>query len=1202
MADKLVIVLTLHCLIQVLYSKEHLVQTNCRSHSSSCRTFNDYANDADTYFTSDSSFYFMKGTHHLNVTLFITNVVNLSFVGDESDIILSNGCSIIWTNSSKLFWTSLNLIFNETNEITNNSAIHFENSKSITLLAATFSKFHCDLNFYSRAILIVGSSIIFENCNFENGYHSKGGILYLEDSNVTFGGHNVFLNNTAYSAAGAMYGLRSQIQVSGKNTFVGNRVGIEEYGLNCNGAAIHIEFSSTTLNGYFKFHNNQNTIKVCFSEGGGTVSASFSSITMQGVFYFSNNSNLNGGAISLLNSECYICGHVEFQGNDARATGGAIAQINSKCFICGHVEFQGNKAAYGGAIFLQRNSQCFIFKHIVFKGNEATSDGGAISAVDSSLIINSNDFYLCNNSRYTKSENSSTSNPQSIILYNNSARQLGGAVELYRSNMTLTGTVIFMANKAEYGGGISMFYSSDSGKNYPNFIIFQEPLDILFHSNAARELGGALYINDADSGCKQHEEYNYIFYCFFTVNGSMKFVTLNFIGNKASDGTGIYGGAIQYCEVVGSNQRQKGYKVLQTLTKNSTEIQHKYANHYPYKIRLCNDTTSTIRVQRGQIFNLSVTVLGEFNVPVFQSLVFTIAYDQNTSSKGVGQSYNYLYAKGCRNLGFSILSRRQKEFVTLHLPQCFDKLTSLRVTINLDDCPPGFELTVNSCKCQETIFKVTGHNDLCDSSTGLIKCPQHDWMKPILDDNLTYQGFMWSPNCPSHLCHNGKDNWLDFSSDNVDFLCLENRTTMLCGACLQNYSLTLSSLKCSKCNSNYLSLLLVFAMAGVALIASLLFLHMSVANGTLNGLIFYANILNLIKDVVFPHDILPPNPLTVFISWINLDFGIPTCFYAGLNYYSYTWLQFVFPFYLWFLVGLIILACRYSSRAMKLFGSNPVAVLATVVLMSYNKLLNTSQQILSYVIVYYSDGSQEKRWKIDPTLLYFQGKHIPLAMFGLFVVIVFLIPYIVLLSFGLFLQKYSNKRGLKWLAKIKPILDAYYAPFYKNTCYWVGFLIFIRTSLSITHAALKNTEHITILGVIVSVMTGIAFIPWMQQNIYQKKLANILEGSFILNIIILIIMSITTSTTKEDSNNQAIKFYTSIGIAFVEFLAILTFHAWHRLNIKWLFMKYFKNYVNENAEVLSNSKDVDKPGGNVATTMIFDIREPLLDDSITTEF
>ena len=249
---------------------------------------------------------------------------------------------------------------------------------------------------------------------------------------------------------------------------------------------------------------------------------------------------------------------------------------------------------------------------------------------------------------------------------------------------------------------------------------------------------------------------------------------------------------------------------------------------------------------------------------------------------------------------------------------------------------------------------------------------------------------------------------------------------MLCGACLQNYSLTLSSLKGSKCNSNnFLSLLLVFILAGVALIASLLLLNITVADGTINGLIFYVNIINTIKDTVFPLDKLPFNPLTVFISWLNQDFGIPACSYTDLNYNWYTWLQFVFPFYLWFLVGLIILACKYSSRAMKLFGSNPVAVLAPVVLMSYNKLLHTSQEILSYVTVYYSDGIQEKRWKIDPNLMYYQGKHIPLAMFGIFVVTVFIIPYIVLITFGYYLQRYSNKRGLRWLVKIKPILDPF---------------------------------------------------------------------------------------------------------------------------------------------------------------------------------
>ena len=439
-----------------------------------------------------------------------------------------------------------------------------------------------------------------------------------------------------------------------------------------------------------------------------------------------------------------------------------------------------------------------------------------------------------------------------------------------------------------------------------------------------------------------------------------------------------------------------------------------------------------------------------------------------------------------------------------------------------------------------------------------------------------------------------------FSSDNVDFLCLEYRTAMLCGSCQQNYSLKLSSLKCSKCNSNnYLSLLLVFTLAGVALIASLLLLHMTVADGTINGLILYANIFDIIEDTVLLQDKLPPNPLTLFLSWLNLDYGIQTCFYTGLDYYSYTWLQFVFPFYLWFLVGLIILACKYSSRAMKLFGSNPVAVLATVILMSYNKLLHTSQQILSHVTVDYSNGTQEKRWKMDPNLLYFQGKYIPLAMFGMFVVIVFLIPYVVLLSFGHYLQKYSNKRGLNWLIKIKPILDAYYAPCCKNTQYWVGFLLFTRTCLSITYSALSNKEHTTILVIVSSVLTGVALIPWLHHKIYENNFVNVLEGSLILNIIIISITSYHIIT--QNLNNYLLFLsHIFIGIAFIEFLAILSFHAWHRFNLKWLYMKYCKI---TSAEVLSNSiqcaakvKDIDKLGENASTSMVFSIREPLLDD------
>ena len=1152
MAFKLVTALALFLAVQVNSSKEHLVYTNCRSYSNSCRTFNDYANDADTYFTSDSSFHFTKGTHHLNVTLFITNVVNLSFVGDESDVILSDGCSIIWTRSSNISWIFLNLMYNEAN---NDSAIYIESSKVVMFCNATFSKIQ--FNVYSRAIRARSSSIVFECCKFENGDHITGGNLYIDNSNATLLGHNCFLNYSGVNG-GAVFSNHSQINFSGSGTFVGNKVG----------SALYIQSTNVSFNGYFNFCDNDYSGKLSlfvitlFSHpGGGTIAAFDSNMTLQGLFYFANNTNIYGGAINLSNTRCLIIGLLKLAGNSALVNGGAIHASSSSLTI------QSDESA---SRFDSFNSECL-----------------------------------------------SKSYPQSIIFCNNSAGSWGGAIHLFDSNMTLTGSVIFIGNKAQSGGGISIYYSSEPRINNPNFLVFQEPLDILFYSNVATQFGGAMYINDKYLDTKLCE---YLFpykkftnKCFFTLKfGLERNVNLNFTNNQALAGAGIYGGAIQYCLVELRNKTQRGYEVLQDLSITSIKIQKLY-NNVALKTRSCiNGTTPYllrrdrigIRVQRGQVFNISVTVLGEFNFPVSERVAFTLnSNEKRNSSQIFGEPYNYLTDKGCRNLGFRILSEQKEERLTLHPPKCLIKNSLLEVTVYLNDCPPGFVLIKNACKCQETIFKVTGHQDLCDSSTGLIRCPQHDWMKPILDENLTYQSFMWSPNCPAHLCRNDKDNWLNFSSDSVDFLCLKYRTAMLCGACLLNYSLTLSSLKCSKCNSNnYLSLLLVFALAGVTLIASLLLLHMTVADGTINGLIFYANITNVIRDHIYPQDKLPPNPLTVFISWLNLDFGIPTCFYTGLDYYSYTWLQFVFPFYLWFLVGLIVLACKYSSRAMKLFGSNPVAVLATVVLMSYSKLLHTSQEILSYVTVYHSDGMQEKRWKLDPNLLYFQGKHIPLAMFGLSILIVFLIPYIVLIMFGCYLQNYSNKRGMKWLIKLKPILDAYYAPLCKNTRYWVGLMLFTRTCLSIAYSTLKNTEHTTILVLVSSVLTGIAVIPWLQHKIYQKRIVNILEGFFILNVNIL---SIATHHVIRDRNNQQlILTYTSIAIAFIEFLVILFFHAWYRLNLKQLYMKYPNRSI---AEVLSDSNQCgskvknseDKPGGNASTTMEFDIREPLLDDSIT---
>ena len=126
---------------------------------------------------------------------------------------------------------------------------------------------------------------------------------------------------------------------------------------------------------------------------------------------------------------------------------------------------------------------------------------------------------------------------------------------------------------------------------------------------------------------------------------------------------------------------------------------------------------------------------------------------------------------------------------------------------------------------------------------------------------------------------------------------------------------------------------------GIALVFLLLVCKMTVATGTLSGLVFYANIVGVNRTIFLP--MASPDVFSVFIAWLNLDFGIQSCFYNGMDVYSKMWLQFVFPVYIWVLVGFMILVSNFSHRFAKLLGNNPVSMLATLILLSYTKILHT---------------------------------------------------------------------------------------------------------------------------------------------------------------------------------------------------------------------------------------------------------------------
>ena len=160
-----------------------------------------------------------------------------------------------------------------------------------------------------------------------------------------------------------------------------------------------------------------------------------------------------------------------------------------------------------------------------------------------------------------------------------------------------------------------------------------------------------------------------------------------------------------------------------------------------------------------------------------------------------------------------------------------------------------------------------------------------------------------------------------------------------------------------KCPDTYLALLLVFPVTGSALVFFIKVRDLTVSQGTLNGLIFYVNIAKANEHLLLTNEYT--TPLTLFIAWLNLDLGIETCFFNGLTAYMKTWLQFVFPLYVWSIAGLIIVLAKHSGREVKMMGSNSVPVLATLFLLSYAKLFRTIITALSFSVLRTAQGDRQ---------------------------------------------------------------------------------------------------------------------------------------------------------------------------------------------------------------------------------------------------
>jgi len=231
------------------------------------------------------------------------------------------------------------------------------------------------------------------------------------------------------------------------------------------------------------------------------------------------------------------------------------------------------------------------------------------------------------------------------------------------------------------------------------------------------------------------------------------------------------------------------------------------------------------------------------------------------------------------------------------------------------------------------------------------------------------------------------------------------------------------------------------------------------------------------------------------------------------------------------MILVITLSRRYYIAA-RLIGKNAVRVLATLLLLSYTKILCTIITVFSFTDITYPDDSKRYVWLYDGNVDYLKGKHIYLFTTAVVFLLVVVLPYTLVLVFVQSLQAKSEWKILSWVNKLKPLLDVYTGPYRDKYRFWTGFLLFVRSILFFIFAFNSLDDPSLNFLVITLASLSLAVLFGVLHPVYKKRYCNILQFSFYLN---LGAVSVATLYVSANNGNQAAVIYTSNGVAFLAF-------------------------------------------------------------------
>ena len=992
-----------HTVYTVTPDDHYYPNTTCHH----CHNFQHYLLNITKYFTSNTQLLFLPGLHHLHTDLIIQNVNNISLIGSTA-----NG-------------TTLDTVI-----------IQCNSSVGITM---------------SNIVNLTMTKLLIENCKIENNVLNIDHWIFVGNGMVLSYCYNVHLQNITVYRLKEWY--RSAILVL-------NILGISSF-INITSHGLAIEYNEVYVdNGYNKLllENYQipstkdryynSVITIHFHQGSYKIDLEVYNIrfttwnTISSLFKVTQFANIFGNVIHF--NQCIV------------------EKFNSTSELSNLFYFVSSLPTY-------ESYQQVIFTNCAFKNNKfhrLFTVYGDLNIRLQSCIFKYNQFQV------VKMTDSSYQNY--MVIKNTSFYAItSNSTLIYISNalLHLEGPVMFIKMKADrilYSNNIRCQSYIEFSKNvvtfhdHVHYITVQQNTLINMTNNTYSRIYEitphvAYSISQFTAPC--YYQYTAEGQNFDKITKKLNF-SIIFCNDRS-----IYTLMTAHCRWLPGS----AFNSTKPADINNRLIKSDFPLGYHKLICYCyNDTTqdcstdTLATVYPGQTIFLSLVL--NYLYPTYTDIsidadftythVLTVEMNDDvlppTACKvaKVSEVIQKFYRYYCTVINFTIVHN-----VLSYLPWCelFINILSTHHTdvyyINILPCPAGFVYQNGICIC-DPILKLMLQITTCDINHQTLLRPAGSWLSAVTINN-SHQ-YHISPHCPLHYCL-PYSSQLNFSTPYSQ--CQFNRSGLLCGHCRKDLSTVFGYSHCQHCSNVYLLLIIPIGVAGLVLVLLLFILNLTVTDGNINGFILYVNIISINSHVFLPQH---NNFIYVFISLANLDLGIPTCFYNGMDDYAKMWLQLAFPTYLILIATLLIIASRHSTKVQRITARRALPVLATLFLLSYTKILHTVSSVLFYysTITHLPSGHTKLVWAVDANIPLFGLKYTTLF-------IVCLTLFVLLLPFNAILCFTKTAMRLQLINHFKPLIDAYQGPYKYKYYFWTGLQLVAR-AVFFGLSALDRDTNLTI--------------------------------------------------------------------------------------------------------------------------------------------